>query len=113
MIQTFKIFYANDNIILGCDDPDSCKCDVSLRYGVDNGLLSTVVDSDKEIQLNVRVKNNGTEPAYGMALNIFSTVPLSNTHPPCTWKDPVSCPSIAVPVITRVRKIQKIYIGVK
>ena len=52
--------------------------------------LSTTVEENKEIDLRIILENHGTEPAYGMTLEILSTVSLSNIPSFCRMKHSVS-----------------------
>ena len=41
------------------------------------------VDSDDETELKVSLRNDGVEPSYGMALEVSSTVLLTNLASEC------------------------------
>ena len=67
-------------IILGCNNPSDCKCDVNFEFksdktGIDQ--LKTTVDVSKDTGFLIELKNEGLEPAYDMEFQINSTVLLN------------------------------------
>ena len=84
------IWIPNKYTVLGCKDVTQCRCDISFDYMTPitgltdirknsrgNQTLRTTVDSSKDTELSISLQNDGGEPAYGMLLEIYSTVLLS------------------------------------
>ena len=72
--------------IVGCQVPDSCKCDLSFDYiskDITNGILRATVDSDKKTEFKVNLRNNGLEPSHGIILDVTSTVLLNDLAQEC------------------------------
>ena len=46
-----------------------------------------IVDSNKDMGLKMALRNDGSEPAYGMSLGITSTVLLMNLPTACAKKE--------------------------
>ena len=67
-----------------CQDVKACRCEVNFDYfnylssEIKNDKLQMTVDSDRDVDVKAVIKNDGTEPAYGMILAITSTVRWSN-----------------------------------
>ena len=77
------------HFISGCDDVKACRCDVSFHYlssDIKNDDLRMTVDSDRDMDLKAAIKNDGTEPAYGIILEIKSTVLWTNIPSSCATR---------------------------
>ena len=65
--------------IIGCVNKDSCKCDLSIEVTEttpEQTMKTLIAGVNESINLNVMVKNTGSEPAYQTTLEMGSNINL-------------------------------------